>query len=149
MAWKNLRFNKGSISEMERTMKRIEKTVELRVMQGMKEHADIVMAESNLQVPVDTFTLGQTGYVGNAYKKGGEITIDLGYASPSTDIMNPITTKMASTYAVEVHEDLNVFHPVGKAKFLEDPLVASLEAFNVRMKQTVANALLEATKGAR
>ena len=38
------------------------------------------------------------------------------------DPVNPRTGRRASSYMVEVHEDLSVVHPTGKAKFLEDPV---------------------------
>lgn len=45
----------------------------------------------------------------------------IGYGG-NGDPVNPKTGRRASSYMVEVHEDLSVYHPTGKAKFLEDPV---------------------------
>jgi hypothetical protein len=45
----------------------------------------------------------------------------IGYGGNGNPI-NPKTGYPASSYMLAVHEDLLAFHPVGKAKFLEDPV---------------------------
>lgn len=45
----------------------------------------------------------------------------LGYGG-NGDPINPSTGMPASSYMVAVHENLDAVHPVGKAKFLEDPV---------------------------
>lgn len=76
---------------------------------------------SLLQVPVDTGTLAHSQFweVTGHWKVGWTGTI--GYGGNGNPI-NPKTGRPASSYMAAVHEDLTAVHPVGKAKFLEDPL---------------------------
>lgn len=81
-----------------------------------------IISESSLnQVPRDTETLAHSHFweVNGDYKNGWEGTI--GYGGNGNPI-NPKTGQPASAYATTVHEDLNATHPIGKAKFLEDPV---------------------------
>lgn len=73
------------------------------------------------QVPMDTGTLALSQYweVTGHWKTGW--TGIIGYGGNGNPI-NPKTGKPASSYMAAVHEDLTVTHPIGKAKFLEDPL---------------------------
>lgn len=80
------------------------------------------IAENSLaQVPQDTSTLASSLFyeITGHYKTGWDGII--GYAGPY-DPVNPKTGKPASSYVIAVHEDLSKHHPIGKAKFLEDPV---------------------------
>lgn len=80
-----------------------------------------ISEDSLAQVPRDTETLASSQYyeiTGN-YRTG--FTGIIGYAGPY-DPINPKTGKPASSYVLAVHEDLSANHPIGKAKFLEDPV---------------------------
>lgn len=80
-----------------------------------------ILGESMAQVPVDTTTLMLSAFwevTGNS-KTGWNANI--GYGG-NGDPVNPKTGKPASSYMLAVHEDLSVYHPIGKAKFLEDPV---------------------------
>lgn len=74
------------------------------------------------QVPVQTGALMNSEYwtISGDYKNGwsGEI----GYASH--DEVNPLSGRYVSEYAVHVHENVKAVHPIGKPKFLEDPIRA-------------------------
>ena len=93
----------------------------------MKEREALVAAceeiitESMLQVPHDTGTLEMSAFweVTGHYKTGWNAT--LGYGG-NGDPINPKTGKRASSYMLAVHENLSAHHPIGKAKFLEDPV---------------------------
>ena len=80
------------------------------------------ISEASLaQVPRDTDTLASSQYyeITGHWKTGW--TGEIGYAGPY-DPINPKTGQPASAYVLAVHEDLSAHHPVGKAKFLEDPV---------------------------
>ena len=85
--------------------------------------AEKIMEASKLEVPQDTTALLQSAFVDvNSYRRS-VIQINFGYGGPA-DATNYKTGKLASSYAIYVHERLDLFHPVGKAKFLEDPMNA-------------------------
>jgi len=90
-----------------------------------------ILEESLKQVPRDTGTLASTAFYDvqrrlatRNYTYEGTV----GYAGmvgagASHDKLNPKSRVNASSYAVQVHEDLTAEHPNGgKAKFLEDPV---------------------------
>ena len=87
---------------------------------GMYLSGEHIMGESKEHhVPVDTSTLKNSGYVtlpktvqnrnGNKYTQGSAVVVELGYGG------------FAADYALKVHEDLDAFHVVGSAKYLEIP----------------------------
>lgn len=81
----------------------------------------VISEESLRQVPRDTDTLASSQFwnVTGNYRVGWTATI--GYGGNGNPI-NPKTGKPASSYMAVVHEDLTAHHPIGKAKFLEDPV---------------------------
>jgi hypothetical protein len=85
----------------------------------LEESASQILAISRSIVPIDTDTLRETGYY---YIEGtpGRMDATIGYADAAHDRMNPKSKKMASTYAVVVHEDLSLHHEHGQARFLRD-----------------------------
>lgn len=72
------------------------------------------------QVPRHTNTLANSCYykIDGNWKEG--FTGIVGYGG-NGDPISPLTGEHASTYMVAVHENLYAQHPIGKAKFLEDP----------------------------
>lgn len=85
-----------------------------------------IMDESKRQVPKLTGTLLASAFYEVTRRTDTSATTWayealLGYGG-NGDPINPRTGKPASYYMVAVHENLDAFHPVGKAKFLEDPV---------------------------
>ena len=81
---------------------------------------ETILAESLKQVPRRTNTLASSAfYEVTGSSKHFEAII--GYGG-NGDPINPSTGERSSQYMVTVHEDLDAVHPVGKAKFLEDPI---------------------------
>ena len=88
--------------------------------------AEEIMAESKRQVPKLTETLLSSAFYEVTRRTDTAATYWayealLGYGG-NGDPINPLTGEPASSYMVAVHENLDAFHPVGKAKFLEDPV---------------------------
>ena len=86
-----------------------------------KAACEEILNASLEQVPRDTNTLAMSGFyeiTGN-WRTGWHGVV--GYGG-SYDPINPKTGKPASSYMVEVHENLHARHVIGKAKFLEDPV---------------------------
>lgn len=95
-----------------------------RVERGTKKATraalEEIAADSLAEVPRDTDTLASSLYtrVDGSYKN---FTGEIGYGG-NGDPVNPNTGLRTSQYMVRDHEDLSAEHPVGKAKFLEDPV---------------------------
>lgn len=88
--------------------------------------AEEIMNESKRQVPKLTETLLASAFYEVTRRTDTSATTWayealLGYGG-NGDPINPLTGEPASSYMVVVHENLDVYHPVGKAKFLEDPV---------------------------
>jgi len=78
-----------------------------------------IMAESRDECPVDTGNL----------RRSGQVIQD---ADGAVELSYPVD------YAVYVHENLEANHPIGKAKFLEDPVNRALP----ELPQRIAEAIL-------
>lgn len=89
-----------------------------------------ILKESLAQVPRDTGALASTGFyevTRRGARKGYAYEGTVGYAGQAGsgyahDAINSKTGKPVSLYATIVHEDLDAWHMVGNAKFLERPV---------------------------
>lgn len=99
---------------------------ELAVGAALYREANTIMNESQQQVPVKTGALKASGHVNTPiYVKSRYIEVKLGYGGA------------AAPYAFIVHENLDAHHPVGKAKYLEDPVMAHLDGILERVTRSV------------
>jgi hypothetical protein len=102
-----------------------------QVGRAMFEEAEIEMAEAKRRTPVDTGALRASGHVELPKIAGQNVTVAMGFGGA------------AAPYAIEVHENLEAFHPVGEAKFLEStlneskPYLAKRIADRVKLKEVV------------
>ena len=119
------------------------------VFRGTKKATEAACQEildnSMAEVPKDTHTLLMSAFyeVSRRRIKVWAYEAILGYGG-NGDLINPRTGQPASTYMVDVHEDLTARHPVGKAKFLEDPV---REYANNNFKRTVFKYASESLAG--
>jgi hypothetical protein len=86
--------------------------------ESVEEFGDVELGESAKLVPVKTGELKESRYRGKAKFAGNKITVLLGYTAP---------------HAQTVHEDMEAFHRVGQAKYLEQPLNESAPYFPSRV----------------
>lgn len=84
------------------------------------EACEEILKDSLEQVPRETETLASSAFY-DIVGKGKDFSAVIGYGG-NGDPVNPKTGQKASDYAVVVHEDLEAQHPIGKAKYLEDPI---------------------------
>lgn len=131
------------------------------------EAGQAIVARSSELVPVDTGALAQAVFLGVARRTDVKRYVYgavIGYGEPMhaldadlgpvqwlikpTNAPNPKSGKPPSTYAMQVHEDLNAYHPKGgDAKFLETAIREYAEQFTrVAEKHWLAE-LKATTKG--
>ena len=111
----NLSINISGFEQLEANLKAYMQDIPDATMDQLHEVASHIMINSQDEVPIDTKALIKSGFI---VEEGNSIIA--GYGGPNTKI-NPKTGILTEEYALKVHEDLSVNHPVGKAKFLEDP----------------------------
>lgn len=98
--------------------------------------ADTIMTASKKLVPVDTGALRSTGHTQKPDVVGNTVTVTLGYGGVAGAKSKGKKGKLASRdvgYAVIVHEDTQMFHKVGQAKYLEVPLNNARAGFSARV----------------
>lgn len=99
-----------------------------------------IMEQSKPLVPVDTGTLRSSAYVSEPVQDGDIVSIEFGYGGPAGGV-NPKTGQSVDSYALFVHENLEAFHPVGMAKFLEIPFLAARRDMTKRIAANIRAAL--------
>jgi hypothetical protein len=97
-------------SEMIAQIRKVAREYPDRVKSALYQEAQIEMTESKKRCPVDTGILRASGFVAEPEVDGENISVTLSYGGAAVD------------YAIPVHENLEAFHPVGEAKFLESVL---------------------------
>lgn len=80
------------------------------VARALYQEMEIEATESKRRTPVDTGALRSSIHVDEPIVKGRDISVSMVAGGP------------AAPYAVQVHEDLDAYHPVGQAKFIESTL---------------------------
>lgn len=94
---------------------------------ALRAEAEIEMTEAKKRTPVDTGALRGSGHVTGPSISGRDISVELKFGGP------------AAPYAVRVHEDLQAFHQVGQAKFLESVLNESAPYLRARVAARIAS----------
>lgn len=93
------------IAEMRKRLRGIVEKYPDRVAMALKTEAEIEMTEMKRRTPVDKGILRASGRVHDPERGWGrKISVEMSFG---TD------------YAIFVHENLEAFHPVGQAKFME------------------------------
>lgn len=103
-------------------IRRVEAGLRDDTAKALYQEAQIEMTESKRRVPVDTGVLRASGHVQEPVRSGKSVSVMLAYGGA------------AEQYAVIVHEDLEAFHKIGQAKYLESVLKESAP----HMKKRVA-----------
>ena len=97
----------GVSIDLELHFDKVVPAVEDAVVRAIRNWAEPMMAESNAEAPKDTGYMVSTSYIEQPEVSNGQISAEMGYRAD---------------YAIYPHERLELHHPVGKAKFLEDPM---------------------------
>lgn len=101
------------------------------VADALYAEAEIEMGEAKRRTPVKSGELRASGIVGQptygSYGLGKEISVPLSFGGP------------AAEYALVVHEDLEAFHKVGQAKYLESTILESAPFMGRRISKRIAD----------
>jgi hypothetical protein len=99
---------------------------------ALRNEAQEAFAVSQDEVPVDTGVLKNSGRVrpdSGVFTRGNDVYVEITYGGAAVD------------YGVYVHENLEAFHPHGKAKYLEDPMVRQVNGASGRIADKVEAAM--------
>jgi hypothetical protein len=100
-------------AEIRSALANIVKHTPEQVGDALTAEMEIEKTESMRRTPVDTGLLRASHYVAEPEHSLTGVSVQIGVGGGAVD------------YAVPVHEDLEAFHPVGQAKFLESTLLES------------------------
>ena len=116
---------KGDGKEMVRRLAALGRKFPKAVGAAMYQEMEIEAAESTERTPVKLGTLQGSHEVSDPEYKGTLISVTISVGGP------------AAPYALYVHEDLDAFHSVGQAKFLESTLRESAPHMAARVARRV------------
>jgi hypothetical protein len=95
---------------------------------ALRAEAEIEMTEAKLRTPVKTGALRGSGTVVGPVEDDGAQVVVLAFGTP---------VSVSAAYAVEVHENLEAFHRVGQAKFLESVILESAPYLAQRVAERI------------
>lgn len=129
----SLRIDFKGQAELMEALSRLASKVPGVMSAALRAEAEIEMTEAKARTPVDTGALRGSGRVvgPDIDVSGGtpDVTVKLQFGNASVD------------YAVPVHENLDVFHPTGQAKYLESVLVESAPHLAARIAKRIGEDL--------
>ena len=140
----SIKFSEQSLAKLRANLMLIDIKTKQGAKKALKTTATNIMAQSQSEVPRETETLLSTAYIEQPKVSGDIVSLNLGYASSDKDKRNPLTGKMASEYALVVHETppSEAKHPYGKWKYLADPTTYHknelFSEFNMEVRNVVA-----------
>lgn len=105
-----IKMNLRGLQQMQSTLKKIQQEWPSLVKSALYEEAQIEMKEMKRRTPVDTGELRDSGMVHQPVSTEKKISVALSFGAE---------------HAPYVHENLEAFHPVGQAKFMESVLMES------------------------
>ena len=106
------------------------------VAQAIWEEANTIFAKSQILVPVDTGVLRGSGGVSAPQMGNLGYFVDIFYGGP------------AAPYALFVHEIIGNYHkPPTQAKYLEQPLMESMDGLQQRIKGRIIDIIEKGKKG--
>lgn len=118
------------LEQLVRNLQGLALSVDELARDALREEAEIEMTEARARTPVDTGALRASGVV-----RPPETAVD-GVAEVKLVFGGP-----AAPYAVYVHEDMEAFHKVGQAKFLESTVLESAPYMAQRVAAAVRRRL--------
>lgn len=110
---------------MQSRLRRLAKQFPDEVVRALRIEAEVENTEVKRRTPVDRGTLRGTVHVVGPTRIGKTIVVFIAAGGP------------AAPYAVYVHEDLDAFHKVGEAKFIESVILESRPHMGARVAKRI------------
>ncbi len=107
---KAIELKMDGMSELGRRLELLSADIVVEIGEALRAEGEIEMTEAKKRTPVDTGALRASGHVTGPDRKGRDVEVRLSFGGPAVQ------------YAVEVHENLEAWHRVGQAKYLESVL---------------------------
>lgn len=105
----------------------------------LEQQAATIMRTSLDQIPQDTGAAASTAHITPGRDANGDPIVSMGY--DGTKASNPTTGQPVSDYLFPLHERLDVYHPRGKAKFLEDPIMDYIQPLTHALARDVGRVI--------
>lgn len=99
------------------------------------------MTAAKRLVPVDEGVLRASGHVRLPEVTDDEVQVEIGFGGPAGSGNRGESNDEDVGYAVYVHEDLTAYHPVGQAKYLEQPVTDRASGFAARIAKRIERRL--------
>lgn len=114
-----LRVDVKGIKRLARKLRVAEEIIQAEVGKALHAEARQLIEIAASLVPRDTDALYRSRFVSPPIRSKEGVKVICGFGTDS--IINSKTGKPTSQYAIYVHERLDLKHPKGQAKFLEQP----------------------------
>lgn len=119
------KFTVTGLREMQAKMQRLAQRFPDEVERALHQEAEIEATEAKRRTPVDTGNLRGSIHVEGPTRAGRTVSAAIVAGGP------------AAPYALHVHEDLEAFHKVGEAKFIERPLMEAVPHLAERIARRI------------
>jgi hypothetical protein len=114
------------LDALTRGLERLAEQLPEKVGAALRAEAEIEMTEAKRRTPVKTGALRASGIVTGPTRRGDSIEVRMTFGGAGVD------------YAIEVHENLEMFHPRGgQAKFLESTVLESAPFMAQRVAERI------------
>ena len=100
---------------------------------ALYEAAENIATQAKRLTPVDTGALRSSAHVTPPEINGSILTVTIGYGGPAGSGNQGDTNSVDVGYAVLVHENLTAHHPVGQAKYLEQPVLEAMRTLEAEL----------------
>lgn len=131
-----LRINVKGVEQVIRNLSIAQDVIRRAVGDALQAEGELILEEAKNQCPTETGALRNSAFITPPVQDPKEIRVICGFGTDA--VVNPKTDTPTKQYAVPVHERLDVDHPTGKAKFLEDPAHAASSRLGERVASRVS-----------
>ncbi len=130
------------LDAFKRTLKTIKQRMPASVGAALFVEGEKTMGQAKRITPVDEGVLRSSGHVQLPEFEGTHVEVEIGFGGPAGTGTQGPTNERAVGYALTVHENLQAFHRVGQAKYLEQPFNERRDGLGQRLARTIRRRLV-------